>query len=272
MSISSRYFRLAVFLLTVGLVGAFSAGARGALGFEAPEHRLLPLRIHLLRATESPDLDCKLQTADVLRVLGKVNGIWKQAGILFYAESIRSEKAAFQAFYEQLGANRTLEHLQQVRPRHSRDEKMFHAYYIHKMGPNGVILGGKYELIFVKDTARLRAVPGGIDEPLPRVTAHEIGHRLGLPHRQDLVNLMASGTTGIGLNDREIRRARATADGWDWTLSPEKAAARADKLWGAEDGKPSATELYRALALLPGEGEIARRARQRLAKAEVGKS
>ena len=47
MSISSRYFRLAVFLLTVGLVGAFSAGARGALGFEAPEHRLLPLRINV---------------------------------------------------------------------------------------------------------------------------------------------------------------------------------------------------------------------------------
>jgi predicted Zn-dependent protease len=54
----------------------------------------------------------------------------------------------------------------------------------------------------------LREVPGGLDEPLPRVTSHEIGHALGLEHRQDTTNLMQSGTTGFSLNEAEIATAR----------------------------------------------------------------
>jgi predicted Zn-dependent protease len=47
---------------------------------------------------------------------------------------------------------------------------------------------------------------------LPRVTSHEIGHALGLKHRQDKTNLMQSGTTGFSLNDAEIAAARAIAE------------------------------------------------------------
>jgi len=50
-----------------------------------------------------------------------------------------------------------------------------HIYYIKQFGANGVFLG---RAIFVKDTAALRPVEGGIDEPLPRVTSHELGHAL----------------------------------------------------------------------------------------------
>ncbi len=67
-------------------------------------------------------------------------------------------------------------------------------YYIHQFDVNGIYYG-QHDAI-VKETARLRAVPNGIDEPIPRVTAHELGHGLSLPHRQDQVNLMASGTSG----------------------------------------------------------------------------
>ncbi|MEI7821499.1 MAG: matrixin family metalloprotease, partial [Verrucomicrobiota bacterium] len=49
------------------------------------------------------------------------------------------------------------------------------------------------------------------DEPLPRVTSHEIGHALSLSHRQDRTNLMASGTTGFSLNDTEVKAAREIA-------------------------------------------------------------
>ena len=44
-----------------------------------------------------------------------------------------------------------------------------------------------------------------------RTTAHEIGHQLRLPHRQDMFNLMASGTTGWTFNQQEIDRMRKAA-------------------------------------------------------------
>ena len=80
--------------------------------------------------------------------------------------------------------------------------------YVKEMEQNGFWSG---ELALVKDTAWLKKVPGGLDEPIPRVTAHELGHALGLPHRQDVTNLMASGTTGFSLNEDEIAKARAGA-------------------------------------------------------------
>ena len=80
--------------------------------------------------------------------------------------------------------------------------------YLKDVQPNGFYYG---EPIVVKDTASLREVTGGLDEPLPRVTSHEIGHALGLKHRQEVTNLMQSGTTGFSLNAAEIDTARGNA-------------------------------------------------------------
>ncbi|HSI74098.1 MAG TPA: hypothetical protein VK934_13050, partial [Fimbriimonas sp.] len=91
----------------------------------------------------------------------------------------------------------------------TRDLPGIHVYYVHELPPNGVYIG--HNLCFVKETASLRKVEGGIDEPIPRVTSHEIGHALGLPHRQDRTNLLASGTTGTSFNEAEVKIARATA-------------------------------------------------------------
>ena len=76
---------------------------------------------------------------------------------------------------------------------------------------NGVYLGDDFAL--VKETASSAQVEGGIDEPIPRVTAHELGHALGLPHRQDRTNLLASGTTGITFNEAEVKTAQGNAQG-----------------------------------------------------------
>lgn len=257
--------RRRLLVLAAGAVCASRAAAADSSGltFAPEEFRLIPLRLHLLRSATTPALNCKLQESDARRILGKVNGIWKQAGIQFYAESIQVESAASQGLYESLGANRTESHLRLVRPKDTLSPAAVHVYYIAEMRPNGIALQSSHELLFVKDTARLNAVAGGIDEPLPRVSAHEIGHALGLLHREDQVNLMASGTTGTSLNGQEVRIARTTAAHWSWCLTAGDALQRAETL------KAEHPDLARAIltvvAALP-DGPLATSARERLFK------
>lgn len=252
------------------VVGALTAVAllpvdatRAQDGFGAGDYRLIPLRVHLLRSKTAPELNTRLQVSDAHRILGKINGIWKQAGLQFYAESILSEEAGNQGLYASLGENRTEGHLRLIRPRASLSRDTFHLYFIRRMRPNGICFNSSYQLLFVKDTAELNPVPGGIDEDLPRVSAHEIGHALELEHRQDTFNLMASGTTGTLLNDAEAATSRAAAQKLPWCLKPEAALALGEKL-DAEKRAKDADAVYTALASLP-DGEVSRKARERLA-------
>ena len=193
--------------------------------------------------------------------------MWKQAGIQFYLESLLTEEAANQELYAGLDQNRGEAHLRLVRPRASLSSRMFHLYYVGRMRPNGIAIESSHELLFVKDTAELNPVPGGIDEPLPRVTAHEIGHALSLPHRQDTFNLMASGTTGTSLNEAEIESARKAAEAFPWCLKPAEALARADER--KTDRPAEAAALYAALADLPAS-PVADAARRGLADLAAG--
>ena len=175
---------------------------------------VVPLRVHILKAADIPELDCALTDDDIARILRKVNGIWNKAGIHFGLESLLREEAVglgrFRAARDlakgeavPLGVYRVL------RPEATRRFGGLHVYYVHTLGVNGVYMGTDFA--FVKETARLRPVPGGIDEPIPRVTSHELGHAFGLPHREDRLNLLASGTTGTRLNLDEMKRARERA-------------------------------------------------------------
>ena len=167
----------------------------------------LPVRIHLVQSDDTPAMHTTLVEADVRRIFGKVNMIWAAAGIQFEIESIVQTKAT--ALKPEMRLKPEFDRVHAMIPKERLCATAIDVCYVKEVRPNGFYYG---EPVVVKDTAKLREVPGGIDEPLPRVTAHEIGHALGLKHRQETTNLMQSGTTGYSLNDTEISIARAKAE------------------------------------------------------------
>jgi hypothetical protein len=228
--------------------------------FEYEQHLLVPVRGHLLRAKTVAAANTALGDADLTRILAKVNRIWAAAGIQFYLEGRVTEEAAAQDLYQGLAENRTEAHLLLLRPRGTLAEGMFHAYFVREMAPNGIFL--RRDGIFVKETAKLKPVEGGIDEALPRVLAHELGHGLDLEHRQDTLNLMASGTTGTSLNAPEVDTARAAAARLGWARAP----AELDQLTAAQDAArgPRSVDVDRCLAAIPGQSPLRAAARARL--------
>lgn len=215
--------------------------------WEKADYKIVPVRVHLLRDTVTPAAGTTLTDADVVRIFKKANGIRHAAGVELRVESIVSEKPATLGDYEHKPELPT-EALLPLRPAETRAEGMFHVYYIGAMSPNGIFM--RRDGIFVKESARLRKVEGGIDEPLPRVSAHELGHGMGLPHRQDTFNLMASGTTGTGLNAAEIDIVRQRVSALKWVETPETCREAADKLLAAGK-KEEALSRYNALLDLP---------------------
>jgi len=210
------------------LLSSFTSSDACAQGspnhFSFNDYLLAPVRVHLLSAKDSPAIQTTLDASDINRILGKLNTVWKQAGLYFYLESLVNEEANHPENYTQPATEGDNSGLLTLRPLCSQSTNMFHIYYLKQMAMNGIYFP---EAIFVKDTASLRKVPGGIDEPLPRVTSHELGHAFGLPHRQDTTNLMASGTTGIWLNDAEIKQVRSAALKFDWIETAPRAVTKA---------------------------------------------
>ena len=214
---------------------------------------LVPVRIHLLSAADTPALQTTLTGADVERILQKVNRVWAPAGIQFFRESLVCEPAVTLKEQQDSGpatrAPAGLDAMLAHMPPDTRCARAFNIYYIKSFDVNGVYFG-KPEAIFVKDTARLRTVEGGIDEPLPRVTSHELGHAFSLVHRQDTFNLMASGTTGTSLNGQEIQQARESAVKRPWIESAKTLQEKAAALeTGGKDAE--ALAIYQKLAALP---------------------
>jgi hypothetical protein len=233
---------------------------------------VIPLRVHVLSSSDLPEVNCGLTDADIHRVLRKVNGIWHQAGVHFGLESLVREPAAKQdrfkiAVVEADPADR-LGVFRMLAPEGSMSGEGMNVYYIHKFPVNGVYLGDR--VAFVQETAKLRPVPGGIDEPLPRVTAHELGHALGLPHRQDRTNLLASGNNGTTLSEDEAARARSRARSTPGSLPVPDLRKKAEAALARGD-TAEARRTLAWLAEVPGEPAAEARRRLEAIPAEAGK-
>jgi hypothetical protein len=248
-------------LLTTLLLACLAPG-RPTIDSYAPESfRFVPVRVHLLRSRIAPAADTRLTARDIERIFRKANGIWHAAGLHLWVESVVEESAA-NAESRRDDLALTLDTLPSLRPAASRAEAMFHVYYVRAMSVNGVYMSR--DTIFVQDSAHLEPVAGGIDEPLPRVTSHELGHALGLPHRQSRTNLMASGTTGMSLNAAEIETARHSAYTLPWILPAEDFLKQAETCLGLGQQSEAASRL-RAIIELPGKSSLIDRAREALA-------
>ena len=158
----------------------------------------------MLQQIRSSILDAYINNA---LIKGRVSSNGYRVSDAMLIESIRSEESIIPRGFD-VDVTR-LKGYQEVRPRASRAPNLIHVYFIHLVPITGVYFSR--DSIFVKDTSRLNYARGGVDEPIPRVTSHEIGHAMGLAHRQDTINLLASGTTGWSLNDEEVAKARAWA-------------------------------------------------------------
>lgn len=237
-------------MVRLGFLVAFVGSILDALGqdpatrFGFDKYFVAPIRVHLLSAKSSPAAETTLTETDIERIFVKLNRIWSQAGFHFYLDSlVREDAVNTEGLNSQVEPHRLLG----LRPQNSATSNLFHVYYIKSMPNNGIYFP---EGIFVKDSASLKPVPDGIDEPIPRVTSHELGHALSLEHRQNTTNLMASGTSGTSLNQEEIARAREAAGNISWIESASDVLKKANKLFQLKR-MGEASVLYSALAGIP---------------------
>jgi len=251
----SRWFFLTTFICALSSRAEIKAPQP-----DFKEYLVAPVHVHLLVTKSELNLTTTLEEKDITRIFDKVNRIWGHAGIHLPVERLIKEPAENPNAYRQNYQSRHLRWLLALRPKASRAESWFHVYYLKRFGVNGVYIGR--DGMFVKDTARLRGVEGGVGEPIPRVTAHELGHAFTLKHRQSVTNLMASGTSGWTLNETEIKQARTAARKIKWIRSAGEILEEADVLH--EQGmKKKAAALYRRIAGIPLHCPETARARKR---------
>ncbi len=140
----------------------------------------IPLRVHLDKSSRG--------AAAFTEILEEINYIWwLQAGICFEMRVVMNDYVQSSGF-----------------------DIWFVPLIDNNADVNGVFANG--HAIYVRDTPILKAALKPAHDPAARTAAHELGHALNLPHRQDSdENLMRSKTYGWQLNQEEVTIARKAA-------------------------------------------------------------
>ncbi len=239
--------RMFLFFLGWTFIAAASAQVQ-APKTEFGDYLIAPVHLHRLVTPGELNLTTTLTPHELEAIFVQVNRIWGHAGIHFPIATLTTEPANHPNAYRQNYRSRNLRWMLALRPENTRTPNEFHVYYLKRFLANGVYIGPTG--MFVKDMANLRSVEGGIETPIPRVTSHELGHALTLKHRQEVTNLMASGTSGWTLNDAEIKQARDAARTIKWILPAPAILAKADALYRAGNLK-DARQHYALIAGIP---------------------
>lgn len=159
-----------------------------------------------MRSITNPRLQTTLTAKEARAIFDEVNDIWAQAGIRFGVEAIESLQALNLASKKWYIKDR--DWVKKAIPTDQFSPSAIDVCFVKDMGPNGFFYG---EPVVVCENPEFHRVSGGSDNPVARVTAHELGHVLFLPHRQERTNLMASGRNGVSLSPQEIKDARKRA-------------------------------------------------------------
>lgn len=159
-----------------------------------------------MQSVSNPRLQTTLTEKEVRVIFDEVNAIWAPAGIRFEVESIGFLQAVELAPKRWYIKDRNW--VKAAIPTQQFSPTAIDVCFVKDMGPNGFFYG---EPVVVCENPEFIKVTGGSDNPIARVTAHELGHVLFLQHRQERTNLMASAKNGVSLNLQEIKDARRRA-------------------------------------------------------------
>ena len=246
-----------------------SVGCRGEISSKCTyeEFFLVPVRVHLIQSRNIPQLSTNLRSEDVILLMETVNDIYAQAGVHFYLESIWQEPAVSQSILSGFKTGIPLNMYMFLRPEQSLDQKLIHLYYVHELPVNGLtILKGKGG-VFISESARLVDVKGGTDDTVSRVTAHELGHVLGMSHTISSSNLMNEGTSGFQIDEVQVEIVRAHIQELNSYSTTDSFFADANSKF-LEGQKTKMKSYFEILETIPGKSSIKDAAKNKLREIE----